>query len=48
MTRMEEEGRALGCGKLVLDTGLANALGHRFYYRAGLLATALRFTMPLG
>jgi hypothetical protein len=31
----------------VLDSGLANALGHRFYYRHGLLATALRFNLPL-
>ncbi|QRK09681.1 GNAT family N-acetyltransferase [Archangium violaceum] len=48
ITRLEEEGRALGCGKLLLDTALSNVLGHRFYYRAGLLATALRFSMPLG
>jgi hypothetical protein len=27
--------------QLVLDTGLDNALGHRFYYRQGLLALAL-------
>ena len=40
-------GRAAGCGKLVLDTPLANSLGQRFYFRQGLLATALRFTMPL-
>lgn len=36
-----------GCAKLLLDTPMANALGHRFYYRAGLLATALRFTWVL-
>jgi GNAT superfamily N-acetyltransferase len=41
------EGRALGCAKLVLDSGLDNALAHRFYYRQGLLATALRFNIPL-
>jgi GNAT superfamily N-acetyltransferase len=41
------EARALGCGKVVLDTGLANTLAHRFYYRQGMLATALRFAMPL-
>lgn len=45
--RLEREGRALGCAKLVLDTPLSNALGHRFYYRQGLLATALRFTKSL-
>lgn len=47
MTRLAAEGRKLGCGKLVLDTPLTNALGHRFYYRNGLLATALRFILPL-
>ncbi|MHB8885939.1 MAG: GNAT family N-acetyltransferase [Methylovirgula sp.] len=47
MSRLKHEGRALGCGKLVLDTALANTLGHRFYYRQGLLAAALRFNMPL-
>ena len=39
--------RADGCGKVVLDTGLSNALAHRFYFRQGMLATALRFTLPL-
>ncbi len=47
MERLKTEGRALGCRKLVLDSGLENALGHRFYYRQGLLASALRFSMPL-
>jgi GNAT superfamily N-acetyltransferase len=41
------EARTLGCGKVVLGTGLANTLAHRFYYRQGMLATALRFAMPL-
>lgn len=36
------------CTKLVLDTPLTNVLGHRFYYRLGLLASALRFNVPLG
>jgi GNAT superfamily N-acetyltransferase len=47
MARLVEEGRALGCARLVLDTPLTNVLGHRFYYRNGLLATALRFGQPL-
>ena len=47
IARLAAEGRKLGCSKLVLDTPLTNVLGHRFYYRNGLLATALRFTMPL-
>ena len=45
--RLKAEGRALGCAKLVLDTPLTNTLGHRFYYRHGLVATALRFNVPL-
>jgi ribosomal protein S18 acetylase RimI-like enzyme len=43
-----EDGRARGCTALVLDTGLDNVLGHRFYYRYGMLAGALRFAKPLG
>jgi ribosomal protein S18 acetylase RimI-like enzyme len=39
-----EEGRKLGCGRLVLDTALDNVLAHRFYYRQGLLVRALRFS----
>jgi hypothetical protein len=31
----------------VLDAGIANHRGHRFYFRNGLLATALRFMLPL-
>lgn len=38
------EGHRLGCGRLVLDTALDNVLAHRFYYRQGLLARALRFS----
>ena len=41
------EGRKSGCNRLVLDTALANVLAHRFYYRQGLLAQALRFSRPL-
>ena len=46
--RLKQDGRLLGCTKLVLDTGLDNTLAHRFYYRQGLLAMALRFNTPLG
>jgi GNAT superfamily N-acetyltransferase len=45
--RLKEEARALGCARLVLDTAMGNALGHRFYYRQGLLAHGLRFSMPI-
>jgi GNAT superfamily N-acetyltransferase len=48
MLRLIAEGRSVGCATLILDTPLANVLGHRFYYRQGLLARALRFYMPLG
>ena len=47
LNRLKEDGRALGCNKLVLDTGLDNFLAHRFYFRQGLLAQALRFNVPL-
>ncbi len=47
LAKLKDEGRALGCKKLVLDTGLDNYLAHRFYFRQGLLAQALRFNIPL-
>jgi ribosomal protein S18 acetylase RimI-like enzyme len=40
-------GRDAGCVHLVLDTALDNVLAHRFYYREGRLARALRFSRPL-
>jgi GNAT superfamily N-acetyltransferase len=42
-----EIGREAGCGRLVLDTALDNVLAHRFYYRQGLLARALRFSREI-
>lgn len=36
-----------GIGWLVLDTALDNALGQRFYFRWGLLSTALHFSRSL-
>ena len=47
LVKLKEEGRAQGCKKLVLDTGLDNYLAHRFYFRQGLLAQALRFNIVL-
>src|SRR5690606_8605745 len=35
------------CAKLVLDTGLSNALAQRFYFRQGLLSGAMRFSGPI-
>jgi GNAT superfamily N-acetyltransferase len=39
--------RKRGCTRLVLDTAIDNSLGQRFYFRYGMLARALRFSMPL-
>ena len=47
MAWLRGQARQLDCARLVLDTGLDNALGHRFYFRCGLLAAALRFNMPV-
>ncbi len=47
MDWLKAQGKALGCGKLVLDTPLDNALGQRFYFRQGLLARSLRFNVVL-
>jgi ribosomal protein S18 acetylase RimI-like enzyme len=43
-TRIAEEA---GCMKLVLDTGLSNALAQRFYFRQGMLTGAMRFSKVL-
>jgi ribosomal protein S18 acetylase RimI-like enzyme len=47
LRRLYEETRVLGCEKLLLDTPLSNVLAHRFYYRQGLLRTALRFSIAV-
>lgn len=47
LDRVSAIGRDAGCAYLVLDTALDNVLGHRFYYREGMLASALRFSRPL-
>lgn len=36
-----------GCVNFVLDTGLSNARAQRFYFREGLLSSALRFSRPI-
>lgn len=41
------EARALRLPRLVLDTGLDNLLGQRFYFRYGMLPAALRFAIGL-
>jgi ribosomal protein S18 acetylase RimI-like enzyme len=47
LRHLREEARAVECQKLLLDTPLSNVLAHRFYYRQGLLGTALRFSVVL-
>jgi ribosomal protein S18 acetylase RimI-like enzyme len=47
LAAVAEEGRREGCARLVLDTALDNVLAHRFYYRQGLLARALRFSRAI-
>jgi GNAT superfamily N-acetyltransferase len=47
LERLKSEARRVGCTRLILDTPLTNALGHRFYFRHGLLARALRFSIDL-
>ncbi|MHB1586096.1 MAG: GNAT family N-acetyltransferase [Acidiferrobacteraceae bacterium] len=47
MARLKREAKMLGCKKLVLDTPLSNSLGHRFYFRNGLLAASLRFNIEI-
>ncbi|WP_342766999.1 GNAT family N-acetyltransferase [Trinickia dinghuensis] len=44
---LREIGRSHRCGKLVLDTALSNVLAQRFYFRAGMLPRALRFSEDL-
>jgi hypothetical protein len=41
------EARAAGCLRLVLDTGVDNLLGQRFYFRYGMLPAAIRFAKIL-
>lgn len=47
MAWLHAQARSSGCARLVLDTGLDNVLAHRFYYRCGLVAGALRFNAPV-
>jgi GNAT superfamily N-acetyltransferase len=42
-----EECRRQAVPTLVLDTAIGNSLGQRFYFRYGMLARGLRFSMPV-
>lgn len=44
---LRDLGRTQQCARLVLDTALSNALAQRFYFRSGLLALGLHFSMEL-
>ena len=42
-----DEARRQDCRSLVLDSGVANAAAHRFYFRRRLTMTAFHFALPL-
>lgn len=44
---LEERGRLARCARLELDSGVQNAAGHRFYFRARMHITAFHFTKAL-
>jgi len=44
---VRELAQQAACQRLILDTALSNSLAQRFYFRQGLLATALRFNQAL-
>ncbi|WJV63629.1 GNAT family N-acetyltransferase [Pectobacteriaceae bacterium CE70] len=44
---LRQTAQRLACTHLVLDTGLANVLAQRFYFRQGLLAKGLHFSLPV-
>lgn len=47
LRELDRIAREAGCRRLVLDTGLGNALAQRFYFREGLLTGAMRFQKML-
>jgi hypothetical protein len=47
LAELRELARAEHCQRLVLDTALSNAYAQRFYFRCGLLASGLHFSMDL-
>ncbi|WP_313621622.1 GNAT family N-acetyltransferase [Achromobacter sp.] len=44
ISALDDLARGADCDKFVLDTGLGNALAQRFYFRQGLLTSAIRFS----
>jgi len=47
IAELDQLARDADCDKFVLDTGLGNALAQRFYFRQGLLTSAIRFSKSL-
>jgi len=47
LSAVMQEARLQACDHMILDSGLTNVLAHRFYYRQGLLAQALHFSLAL-
>ncbi|WP_313697185.1 GNAT family N-acetyltransferase [Achromobacter sp.] len=47
IAELDQLARGADCDEFVLDTGLGNALAQRFYFRQGLLTSAIRFSKPL-
>ena len=47
LEEVRQRAKAAGDGTLVLDTGLANALAQKFYFREGLLTRGLHFSQTL-
>ena len=47
LAAVADAARAAGCRRMILDTGLENALAQRFYFRFGMLARGLHFGIDL-
>jgi ribosomal protein S18 acetylase RimI-like enzyme len=46
LDHVADETKRRGCAHMVLDTGMANSLAQRFYFRWGMLARGLHFVWP--
>lgn len=47
ITALATRGKAAGCARLVLDSGVTNGAAHRFYFRQRLTVGALHFGLAL-
>jgi hypothetical protein len=48
LTYIFEDAKAHHYSKVILDTGIANSLAQRFYFRVGMLAVGMHFSYELG